>query len=250
MSSNIMKNAAVKKSKRGQDPGLILDISIKEIDAKDRLNCNCCVFIKLNNDIRFLIISDNLPETVSSDKFFSVAIGASKSELIESKDILSELGSAISYDVYSSHDFYSKVALYFMSKYHKRAMEEFWSPRALAVEYIIFDPMFSLIHTLRFDGNYDSYDIGETDKMFAMAGAYNNRLRKELSKELQACLDKEDISNKTLKNISVKLCGKYHLRMSVVLSPQARAPFPGADAQENAPGPGQQQPPPEPPIHD
>lgn len=214
-----VKAAAAKKLKKRSGARLIPEILLKELDAQQRLNTNTCVFIKVKDGVRFFVVADNPPEVTSSGKFCSVAIGASSSEMGEAKDILSELGGSIN-DIYSPQDFYSTVALYFLSRYLKGVMEEFWSPRALAVEYMIYDPMFGILHTVMLDGNYESYAVGEVDKTFIVIGAYDTRLRSELSKEFQACLDKEDISDKVLKELGDKVCKKYHLKVLALLSPQ------------------------------
>lgn len=214
-----VKATAVKKLKKRSGARLIPEILLKELDAQQRLNSSACVFVKMKGDVRFFVIADNPPEVTCSGKFCSVVIGASSSEMGEAKDILSELGGFIN-DTYSPQDFYSTVALYFLSRYLKGVMEEFWSPRALAVEYMIYDPMFGILHTIMLDGNYESYAVSEVDKTFIVIGAYNMRLRKELSKEFQACLDKEDVSDKTMRELGDKLCKKYHLKVSALLRPQ------------------------------
>lgn len=219
MSSNkSAQDVAIKNKKKlsSRIGGMFLEVYLKEYDAQQRIGNSCCVFIKLGDETKFLVMADNNPEVSSSGKFFSIAIGASTSELGESKDILSELGGFVS-ETYSPEDFYPTVALYFLSRYLKRIMEEFLSPRALAVEYMILDPLFEILHAVRFSGDYESYAVGEVDKTCVLVGAYNSRLRRELNKEIENCLDKSDISNETLKKVGERFCKKYGLQLAAIL---------------------------------
>ncbi len=240
MSPKTARAAAVKKKKGVRSKiGLMSEVYVKEYDAQSRLGNSCCVFIKVKDEFRFLILADNVPEFQSYDKFFSVAIGASTSELGEAKDRLSELGGFFG-EIYSPQDFYPTVALYFLSRYLKGVMDEFWSPRALAIEYMIFDPIFSVLHTIKFTGDYESYVLRGVDKAFFIIGGYNMRLRKELQKELQAFVDKADTDRKILESIGDRICKKYNLRVSALLHPQTTRVSPSG-VQSSGATPGSQE---------
>src|SRR3989344_642462 len=220
MSPKTVKRAvAAKKRRKSGLSGMLAELYLKEYDAQRRLGNNTCIFIKVGDQQRFLVLSDNPPEVQNHGRFFTVFMGASTSEIGEATDILGEIKGSIN-DVYSPQDFHSTVALYFLSRYLKGAVEEFWSQRALAVEFMIFDPVFEVLHTIKFNGDYESYAIGEVKDTFILLGAYNPKLRRELAKDLQACLDSTDISKEKMKELRDKFCQKYNLQVSALFEPE------------------------------
>ncbi|MBI2641321.1 hypothetical protein HYW87_01880 [Candidatus Roizmanbacteria bacterium] len=235
MSSKSAKAVVVKRKKRRSGGGFISEAYAKEYDAQQRLGGSFCAFLKVKGEVRFFIVANNKPETANFKNFFSIAIGASNSELGEAKDILNELRSEWN-DIFSSQDFHPTVGLYFLSRYLKGIMEGFWFPKALAVEYMIFDPVSNVLHTVRLNGDYESHAVGEVENTSIVVGAYNVRLRRELQKGLQRCLDRSDISDKALQNLGLKLSKKYGLTTFTLRHSQVvRVPSSGTQTDDTSP---------------
>ncbi|MEK7138806.1 MAG: hypothetical protein AAB799_01355 [Patescibacteria group bacterium] len=219
MSSKRTKRLATLK-RRNMIGGILSESSLKELEAQKRLGGSCCAFFRLGDDQKFLILSHKKPELKNFQRFIVIMIGVSTSELGEASEIVAELKGNIN-DIYSSQDFHPTVALYFISKYLKRIIEEFFSPRALAVDFVIFDPFSGVLHTVKYNGDYETHATGgETDGIFAISGAYNSKMRKELAKEAQKCLDGGDISDKRLEKLGKKIGKKYGLTMLAVMNAQ------------------------------
>lgn len=216
MSPKATKHRLVAKRKKNSIFGMLAELYLKEYDARNRLANNVCVFIKLGNKRVFFVLSDDAPNLREHGKFFSAAIGASRVELGEADDLLNELEGNIS-DLYSPSDFHPTVALYFLSRYLKGTLEEFWSSKTLAVEFMILDPLLNILYAVEFNGNYESYSL-EDEHMFVTLGAYNPKLRKELNQEIQSCLSEGDISSERLGKVGEKLCKKYHLQVAALMN--------------------------------
>lgn len=152
--------------------GTFEDYVIKRIDVEQRL-ANCfCLFIKAPDGGYFLSGGQEKPEKYISPNFTAICMGATRIESTIGFDLLVQLGSTIARQ-FDEQDFHSTIVLDFLCTYMKEQLEDVKSPRALALEFIIFDHITNKLFRILFDGDYQIDDLEEAGSKFFIIGDYD-----------------------------------------------------------------------------
>src|SRR3989344_2703324 len=89
------RNRSKSKDDKYGSLGILEELVIKEVDARNRIGADSLFFVKSGDKIRFISLSRNYPEIFLSDKFFTISVGASIGELEEAKDLFLEIRSSV-----------------------------------------------------------------------------------------------------------------------------------------------------------
>lgn len=233
MSAKRRGKAVIRRNGHSSRNKFLSDATFKEFDAQRRLGDSFCMFIKIKDgQYRFWFLTNTMPGVLNFKRCMIVILGSSNIDVGIASDEIKSLRSRIS-EIYSEREFHPTVALNFLSRYLRNSVEEFWLLRSLAVEFMIFDPMFEFLHIVRMNGDFTSCSLGESTETAYLIGAYNKSLRKKLFAEIQAHIGDSDLDEQ-IKKFGSKIGKKHKLSCFLLVKPEILSTTDGGQSSDDA----------------
>ena len=164
----------------------------KKIEAEIELDKVFCAFTFIKEGPCFLFGGRTVPQILFFDDFVCTLIAGSNASLDEARTVLVSAHLDFSKE-FTPTDFRPIVALDFAYRYQKAVLDDLFSPRALAVEYFIYDRAANTIIEVKFSGEFDIHNLGKVDHddmIVFVIGAYHPRFAQVLKIRLKEMLEK------------------------------------------------------------
>jgi hypothetical protein len=148
------------------------EIIAKEADAHMRL--------AFKVDRRFLVHGGGaIPNLGQFPSFDFISVGSTNIESDIGRNLLQELSEVVSHEL-SPKDCRITVAQDFLSQYLRAILEEVPGPRALAIEFLLYDPTMQIAATIAYDGDFEYINVENSDGDVLVIGGYDSELKKNL----------------------------------------------------------------------
>jgi hypothetical protein len=181
----------------GNKNSILEAFQAKEADAKERLRRTFVAYVKYPFSMKtgsmkglpagYIVFgSDNGIGSFMNQNFGAFFVGKPNSQVAEMSDLMRSINDSIRRR-FSAADVQSTVVLRIVSNYFRFILEDYFEPRAMAIETLYIDVL-GMCRWSSFDGEHGSIDMASRGHDVIIRGCYDEPLKKRVERYLRGNL--------------------------------------------------------------